>query len=191
MYGKIQFNMKPILKIYGLPHSGTNALFWLLTINFKTYTCSKSNFSVDYLGWKHGMPMSQKTIECIKSCTNEQPLFVFTKRSYDSWKEAIIKRHRDTWEFPKNFESKDYFVFGTPSGLEVYDNGLEFYTKRVEAYEKFCEQNEDISIVVDFNDIKTNQKVIVEKIENKFRLKREYSEIIEIHKKVESNGLWY
>lgn len=183
--------MKSILKIYGLPHSGTNVLYWLLTINFKTYTCSRSSFGVDYLGWKHGVPMSQETIEYVKKCTNEQPLFVFTERSYESWNEAIAKRHRDTWEFPKRFESRTSFALGTPMGFEVFKNPLDFYNQRMNAYKEFCEVNKDISIMVPFRDVQTNQKSVIETIENKFKLSRQYVDIVEVHKKVDSNGIWY
>jgi hypothetical protein len=129
--------MKPILKIYGLPHTGTNVLYWLLILNFKTYTCSKDNFDMDYLGWKHGIPLSQEAIECIKYTTNEEPLFIITNRSYESWSEAILNRHHNTWEFPEKFQKEPYFVFNTPMGIETYKSLQDFYEKRTEQYKTF------------------------------------------------------
>ena len=183
--------MKPILKVYGLPHSGTNVLYWLLTLNFETYTCSEAEFNMDYLGWKHGLPMSNEVIECVKAATNEQPLFIFTERSYDSWLEAILQRHQDTWEFPSRYKDKDVFVFNTPAGIEVYKDSLDFYTKRMDLYKQFCSNHPEISLFVDFEDLKTNQNKTVQTIEDKFKLKRCYEDIIEIRKNVSSEGTWY
>jgi len=178
--------MKPILKIYGLPHSGTNAVYALLNLNFETYTCSTANFGVDYLGWKHGHLMSAEVIEYVKITTGEQPLFVFTYRSYESWSEALARNKH--CEFDTDYT--DRFVFHTPTGTQVYASCLDYYNALTDSYRMFQAANADISVEVDFDDLRSNQKRLVQTIGDKFNLKRCYNEVVEINKLITGDGMW-
>lgn len=182
--------MKKILKLYGLPRTGTNVLYWLLTLNFKHYVCDLSEFGVQYLGWKHGWPISQEVLNAIIEQTQEQPLFVFTKRNYDTWKEAILKRHQNTWEFPGRYKSDKVFFYNTPLGFETYKDILDFYEQRTKVYEKFCLDNPEITIEVSFEDLQDKQTEVITRIKEKFNLDSAYEKIIEIHKKINCSGYW-
>ena len=178
--------MKPILKIYGLPHSGTNVVYALLNLNFETYTCSTANFGVDYLGWKHGFPMSLEVIEYVKITTREQPLFVFTYRDYESWEEALYRNNH--CEFDTAYTDK--FVFHTPTETRVYSSPLDYYNALTDSYRMFQVANADISVEVSFEDLHSNQKRLVQTIGDKFNLKRCYEEVVEINKLITGDGEW-
>ncbi len=182
--------MKKILKIYGLPRTGTNALYWLLTLNFKNYTCDLSEFGVDYLGWKHGVPPSEDVIKAIVKQTQEQILFVFTKREYQSWKEAVLTKHQGTWEFPSRFKSEDCFFYNTPNGFEVHKDIEEFYNNKQNVYDEFALKRPETSIIINFEDLQKDQIQVVQKIKDKFDLDLSNNFITPITKRINCSGHW-
>ena len=180
--------MKEILKVYGMPRTGTNLLQCLLTINFKAYVCDLGEHHTHYLGWKHGVPPSEIILEYIKKYTNEQPYFIFTNRNYDCWSESVKLKHQNTFEFLPRLANKDIWFYNTPMGLEVYKDDLDFYTQRQKIYTDFCEQNPDISIMINFEDLQASQKGAVNKIKNKFNLELCNEFITPIKKQINSSG---
>jgi hypothetical protein len=182
--------VKRILKIYGLPRTGTNVLHWLLTVNFKNYVSDLSEFGTHYLGWKHGLPPSDNILEHIIKQTGEEVLFVFTKRDYDSWEEAVLTRHQNTWEFPSRFQSNDCFFFNTPVGFEVYRDIKEYHDAKQDLYEDFCLRHPDISALVSFENLQSNQVQVVETLRDKFNLELNALTITSIPKRINSSGHW-
>jgi hypothetical protein len=182
--------MKQILKIYGMPRTGTNVLQLLLALNFKTYVSNIGEHGVHYLGWKHGVPPSDNVIKHVKRVSNELPLFVFTNREYNTWSEAIKQRHQNTYEFLERFSNKDVWFYNTPVGFEIYKDDLDFYTQRQNYYKEYCNTHKDTSIMIDFEDLKDKQTEVVLKIADKFNLEltTERDKVINVHKYIDCSG---
>jgi len=185
-----KFMIKKILKVYGLPRSGTNVVQTLLSYNFKNYVAQIADHNVHYLGWKHGWLLSDSTYNFVEKITKEQILFIFTYRDYNSWQEAIIKRHTGTWEFPWHYWNRqgDKFVFNTPLGPEVYESMQDFYNKRHQDYQDFCNRHPRTTITINYKDLKNNQTRIVEQIQKKFNLELCVDQILTIKKTINSLG---
>lgn len=183
-------NIKKILKFYGLQRTGTNVLYWLLTINFKEYVCDIAEHGAHYLGWKHWDPPSQNVISEIEHLTKEKIYFIFTHRKYDDWISAVKNRHQNTWDFPERWSGSQKFIMNSPNGPELYDSPYEFYIKRQGKYKEFCELYPEQSIMIDFEELQTDQKNVILKIKNKFDLKLQYDQPIEIKKKINMSGHW-
>ena len=62
--------MCSLIKIYGLPSSGTNVLNFSLALNFHEPISGLDHHGIHYLGWKHGKPMDVKTVNLIEKSSN-------------------------------------------------------------------------------------------------------------------------
>jgi hypothetical protein len=168
--------MKKILKLFGLPKSGTCVMLNLLNLNFTNYTCQLAEFNTDFYGWKHGTPKSVQEYKQIQTITDEKLLFVFTYRDFDSWKQSIYKDHIGSWEFPFSFYKEDKLhnglIFNTPMGPEIYNSFEDLYCKKTTAYQQFCDEYTSNTIIIDFQDIKNNKVRVLESIKEKFNLQQ-------------------
>lgn len=180
--------MKKIIKIFGLPRSGTNLLQILIPLNFKIETCLKKDFN-DYLGWKHSKPKPIENYNEISKITNENFLFIFSIRDFESWKNAYLNKHKGSFEFPWSWANqKDKFIFNTPHGPELYDNIESFYQDRVKSYQDFCKENTDISLLIDYKDLLNNQCKVLQEVKDKFKLELAQEDFIRINKKINWHG---
>jgi hypothetical protein len=180
--------MKNIIKIFGLPHSGTNIIHQLLNVNFTNYVCQKSHYNVHLFGWKHGTPKSIETYNKIESITKEKLLFIFTIRKYEIWKEKIKDLHG---EFPPWCDDS-FFIFNTPMGPEMYSSKYNFYIDRINTYKSFCNDNHDRTILIEYEDIIHNKIEVLEKIKKQFNLEQAEENWVTINKKkIGRDGEWY
>ena len=179
--------MKKILKYYGLPKSGTNVLHYLLQLNFPNYVCDLSEHGIHFLGWKHGLPPNN--LEVLEELLEEEICFIFMSRNIDSWKASVLKTHIGAWEFPYRFQKQNkYFVYYTPGGLKTFESLDELYWHTWESYYAFCAQYPNKTIVVEFEDFKTEQAEIVKNIQNKFNLSLLFPQPYEVKKQISSTG---
>jgi len=186
--------VKKIVKVLGLPRTGTNLVQLLLNLNFKNYVCEECEHYQHYLGWKHGLPLPKETYETLERMTQEEIFFVLTTREYDSWQRAVAHKHiGKSWEFPErfHFHGNNPFVFVTPNQYEFYKDLREFYEVRTKAYSDFAEANPDRCYVVKFENLKTpeGQKEEVLKLGKKFGLTfSQKEELIHISKQLDWDG---
>jgi hypothetical protein len=182
--------MKKILKMFGLPRTGTCVMQHLLNFNFTNYVCQPDDFLVDLYGWKHGTPKTINDYRKIQQITNQELLFVFTNREFESWRQAVIKDHIGSWEFPEIFYRPDtHLIFNTPVGPEIYNDFKHLYNTKMNIYKLFCLQHHTNTIMIDFVDIKNDKIKVLEQIKNKFNLQPAESHWITLNKKyVRKNG---
>jgi hypothetical protein len=181
--------MKKIIKFYGLPKTGTNVLYYLLSLNFPNFVANEQDHHVHYLGWKHGKPIGFDALQAVEKATNEKILFVFTYRDFTDWKKSVSEKHVGGWEFPYAFWNyKNQFLYNTPLGPEVYYSIWHFYKTYITAYQDFCKEHPSDSIIIDFKDLKSNQIKVVKQIKEKFNLELNYPDPIEIKKQIDSAG---
>lgn len=180
--------MKTIIKIMGLPRTGTNVIYALTTLNFKNYVCTKAEHEQDYLGWKHGTPQKIEEYLELEKLTNETVKFIFTSRNFESWKEAYTIRHLGSWENQARFSNLDKTIFCTPMNLEIYDNLKHLYISKMKIYEDFVNQNPNRAIIISFEEITKDQEKVVEKIKGKFNLELMDNKVITIKKQLDSIG---
>lgn len=182
-------NKKTIVKVMGLPRSGTNALNVILTLNFNNYICGIQQHCVDFLGWKHTKAPDINTIKLIEKRTNDDVKFVFVTRDFEDWQSAIVNRFSgvNSSEFTTYSFGDDGFIFNTPFGGEFYETIGHFYKDRVASYQKFVQENDDRSILIDFKELK-NQEVLLEKIRKKFNLVKSSDNYLILNKKVTFNN---
>lgn len=184
--------MSKIIKIMGLPRSGTNALTVLMNLNFDNYVCDIQHHSVDYLGWKHGYPIDIKALNLIEKRTNDEVVFIFLYRDFNEWRNAIYDRYSGeksgeflTYSF--NHLDNDGFLFNTPLGAELYDDMFDFYNKRINSYFDFCYANPTKGILIKYDELK-NQKDLLEKLRVKFDLSKSEDDYTELKKIVTFNN---
>jgi hypothetical protein len=179
--------MKKVIKIFGLPKTGTTVLNYLININFTNYSCQTAEFGLELYGWKHGLPKSIEEYKRIENITEEKLLFIFTKRDYKSWIDSINKDHIGSWEFPFYFYKKEKLnegiIFNTPEGPKLYKDFQELHRSRMEKYISFNLKNINNSIIVDFEDIKNNKIKLLENIKNKFNLVQAENSWVTLDKK--------
>lgn len=181
--------MKKIIKIFGLPKSGTNILQLLLSINCKNYVAQLAEHNMHFLGWKHGTPLTIEQYKVLENITNEKILFVFTVREYNSWEESILNRHWGSWEFPEHLQKNNSIVYNTPSNPEFYNSLYDLYKIKNNIYKQFAEENKDRAVVVNFEDLCNNQKNIVLKIKDQLKIELiDEDNIFEIKKNIDSGG---
>jgi hypothetical protein len=183
--------MNRIIKFFGLPHTGTNLLENLLTLNLKADVCHLASYhpNYHYLGWKHGMPKSMNVYETIGNHKKEKYYFIFLIREFENWKKAVLERHYNTWEFPKYYANfQDGIVYNTPQGPEIYNSVEQLYNTYNGNYKKYTEMYPDRCLVVKFEDLVSNQKQTLIDIKNKFNFEFSHETIYEVKKKVDSGG---
>ena len=180
--------MNSIIKIFGIPRSGTNLLQALVPLNFKISTCLKSHFN-DYLGWKHAKPKDISNYKHIEEITKEKIIFLFSIREKESWKKAYLEKHRGSFELPWEWADKnDKFIFNTPHGPEIYDSIDIFYDSMIESYKNFSEKNSNLALIINYEDLLKDQIGVLQKIKDKFKLELAQESLIKINKKINWHG---
>lgn len=186
--------MKTIIKIMGLPRTGTNLLNLVTALNFKEYTCLHDRylFDVDYLGWKHHYAPDIKTINLIEERTQESIIFLFTFREFSNWESAILKKHNYRGEFLTRWQ-KDLkngpIIYNTPHGPKFYYNLRQLYDDYNNSYEQFIKNNPKKSMAINYEELAENQSKIILSIKKYFSiLELTYNKPIPILKKVNSEG---
>jgi hypothetical protein len=180
--------MAKILKIMGLPRSGTNVTSLICKLNFNNYVCDNLHYNVDWLGWKHSYPMDINLLKTIEERTNNDVVFIFMYRDYTEWIDAIINRY--SIDIGSEFLSYSFgnngFIFNTPMGGEYYESIEHYYYKRIESYKLFLKSLPCKSIMINFSELK-NQKEMIYKIKNKFELDLSQEDIIVVNKQISFN----
>jgi hypothetical protein len=176
-----------LLKLYGLPRSGTNLLNFSMSLNFEETTCGFGEHNLHYLGWKHGKPSDIKTIKAIENISNVDIRFIFIVREFESWKEAILNRHLGNWEFPHHTfsEKEGEFLYSTPMGYELYQNIEHFYVEYTNFYKNYAKKNTKKCILVSFEELQKDQIKVMSSIKDKFELSLIYDDIINIKKTIQ------
>lgn len=179
-----------IIKIFGLPKSGTNLLELLLSINIKNYVCQFADHpNMHYLGWKHGLPQDMVTYNNLQKQTKQKIYFIFAIREFESWKESIKNRHFGSHEFPSrlgNLEKEAFY--NTPIGPNYYNNLEDLYNTYNNKYKEFAEQYQDRCLIVKFEDLQKDQTAVVNLVKDKFNFELTNSSICEIKKHLDSAG---
>ena len=177
--------MSTIVKVMGLPRSGTNAVNVLVNLNFDHYVCDMQYHWVDFLGWKHALPVDIKAINLIEKRIQSEVKFIFCFRNFGEWEEAIHQRYsgQGSGEFTTYSFGEDGFLFNTPVGAELYDSMYDFYIKRIEAYQKFCDNNPGKAMMVNYRDI-YDQKELLTRIENSLSLNKSFDDYTYLKKKI-------
>jgi hypothetical protein len=177
--------MGAILKVMGLPRSGTNALNILVNLNFDHYVCDKHYHSVDFLGWKHSLPVKTDALNLIEKRINSEVKILFCYRNFGDWEEAIIQRYsgQASGEFTTYSFGSDGFLFNTPLGAELYESLYDFYIKRLEAYQKFCDDNPGKAIMVNYSEIFDQEKLLT-RIESSLSLTKSFDKFTYLKKKI-------
>lgn len=184
--------MDKIIKIMGLPRSGTNALTVLMNLNFNNYVCDMQYHYVDYLGWKHAYPIDIRALNLIEKRINNEVVIIFLYREFNQWQESIYNRYsgQSSGEFTTysfDFNENDGFIFNTPIGAELYKDLFEFYQNKVNSYKKFCDENPTKGILISYDELK-NQKNLLEKLRIKFNLIKSEDTYIELKKMITFNN---
>lgn len=179
--------MKKVLKIFGLPRSGTNLMEILIPLNFNVDTCLRREFN-DHLGWKHARPLPIQNYNTLGHTLQEQYYFLFSIRDKEEWIKTINEKHWGSFEMPWEFKNNNFYIFNTPMGPEIYENIEQFYDFQIQSYKDFCATNPDNALLVDYNDFKTDQTVLLNLIKNKFNFEMAQNAWITINKKINWNG---
>jgi hypothetical protein len=181
---------KNIIKVFGLPKSGTNLIQLLLSLNLKNYVCQFADHpNMHYLGWKHGHPQDISTYDILEKHLNQKCYFVFMIRDFESWKESIINRHSNSHEFPWKFSNlKKGIIYNTPIGPEYYNSLKELYDCYTNKYYEFAKKYNERCIVVDFKELQNSQTNVVFSIKEKFEMDLINKTVFEIKKQLDSAG---
>lgn len=176
-----------LLKLYGLPRSGTNLLNILMSLNFHDSTCTFGEHNVHYLGWKHGKPSSIEATRTVEKISNVDIKFIFIIRDLENWKESVLNRHLGNWEFPNHTfsENEGELLYSTPMGYELYRNLEHLYEEYTTFYKNYAEANPEKCILVYYKDLQEDQVNTVLQIKQKFDLSLVYKKPIPIIKKVQ------
>lgn len=184
--------MKDIIKIFGLPKTGTNLIEKLLALNIENYVCQHGDYhpNYHYLGWKHGKPKNLQVYDEIVKHTQERVYFIFMIRKFKEWEHSYFVNHYNSWEFPPYYFDLGVstFVYNTPSGPEIYKNIEDLYITYNTEYKNFVLQNPERSVILEFEDLQKDQAKTVEKVIQKFNFKKLHPYIYEIRKKIDSGG---
>lgn len=178
-----------LLKLYGLPRSGTNLLNFLMSLNFHESICGYGEHGVHYLGWKHGKPSNIETIKVVERISSSDINFVFIIRDLENWKEAVLNRHLGNWEFPDHTfsENEGELLYSTPTGYELYRNLEHLYEEYTNFYKNYVEANPKKCILVHYKDLQKNQVKTVLEIKEKFNLSLVYDNPMPVYKTVQMN----
>lgn len=183
--------MKTILKMFGMPRTGTNLLHWLMVLNFRNYVCAKSEHDEDHLGWKHGVPRNLAHYLELENMIGESVRFVFTTREYESWRASYCTKHFGSWENPSRYAVlKDGVIFCTPIGMEIYKNHRELYDTKMGAYEAFCRENPYRAMIIPFELLTKDQERAVIQIRDRFGLEMTHKEVVTLPKQLTSQGVF-
>jgi hypothetical protein len=186
---KLDEKSEKIIKIFGLPKSGTNLIQLLLSINIKNYVCQFSDHpNTHYLGWKHGLPKNIKIYNILQESLNQKVYFIFMMRDFESWKNSIKTRHNNSYEFPSRFFLEKGILYNTPHGPEYYDGLEELYNTYNQKYKEFAEQYQDRCLIVKIEDLQKDQIAVVNLIKDKFNFQLTNSSVCEIKKHLDSAG---
>lgn len=180
--------MKEVVKIFGLPRSGTNLLEYIIPINFNIEICHKWEFNIHRLGWKHSKPKSPEVYDYIASLTGEKFYFVFSIRNRDEWLNSMMANHWGSYELSHIYKSGSKIVFNTPMGPELYKSFEDYYDQQTTAYTEFCNKNFENSLVINYSNFKYDQFSALKAVEKKFELERTQAELIYINKKIDWAG---
>jgi hypothetical protein len=165
-------NKKQIIKIFGLYHSGTNFLSFLLKYNFDHHVCE------GFCGWKHSYIYDLDAIDNISVQINEDINVIFCVRNPYDWIWRFINLHYDFV-----FNSLQMPVYcQTHFSQEFYENIVIMYNKKLENYKSFIEKNN--SMFVRYEDLANNQILTLENIEKKYNLKRSQENLLTFYKKI-------
>jgi hypothetical protein len=177
--------MDTIIKVMGLPRSGTNALNVLLNLNFDHYVCDMQYHSVDFLGWKHSLAPNIDTIQLVESRINKTVKYLFCYREFGDWEEAILQRYSGpaSGEFTTYSFGENGFLFNTPLGAEKYESLFDFYVKRLNSYQSFCDKYPEKGTMVNYREI-FNQKDLLDRIQSQLNLKVSFDNYTYLKKKV-------
>jgi len=182
--------MESIVKIMGLPRAGTNAINVLANLNFNNYVCNLRYGQIDFLGWKHSYAPNIDTINLIEKRSNIEIKFIFCFRDYEDWFDAINKRYsgsNKSSEFLDISFGYDGFLFNTPLGIEMYENVYDFYIKRVNSYIEFCNLHSNKGILINYNELKDQEKLL-DKLKDNLSLEKSFDTYTYLKKKISFNN---
>jgi hypothetical protein len=176
-----------LIKLYGLPRSGTNLLNFLMSLNFHETTCGFGEHNVHYLGWKHGKPSSIETVKVVEKVSGVDINFVFIIRDFEGWKEAILNRHLGNWEFPLHTFSMNEgeLLYSTPIGYELYSNLEHLYEEYTTFYKNYEKQNPTKCILVYYKDLQKDQVKVILQIKERFGLSLVYPNPVPLIKQIQ------
>lgn len=176
-----------LIKLYGLPRSGTNLLNFLMSLNFNEITCGLEHNDIHYLGWKHGKPSNIETIKVIEKISDVDIKFVFIIRDFEGWKDAILNRHKGNHPFPNHTfsENEGELLYYTPMGYELYNNLEHLYEEYTTFYINYAKQNPTKCILVYYKDLQIDQVKVILQIKEKFGLCLVYDNPIPLIKQIQ------
>jgi hypothetical protein len=179
---------EPVVKVYGLPRTGTNVTELLLAMNLQCYVAAQDEFShpnMHYLGWKHGLPPTLAEWEPIEQFLNQKVYCVFMQRPYESWVEAVTKRHNPSHEFPRPIARG--ILYATPLKHEYYPSYRDLHTHYDEHYSAFAQAHPERAVTVPFDLLRSNQEEVVRTVAERFGLPRRQT-LVTIDKPITSAG---
>lgn len=181
--------MNKIIKVMGLPRSGTNAMNLIMNLNFEHYVCGINYHYVDLFGWKHAKPIDSQALKILEQRTNNDIKFIFMYRDFEDWRSAIHNRYsgENSGEFTDYSFGNDGFLFNTPMGVEYYDSMYDFYKKRVSLYNDFIDNNPQKGILINCGEL-NNQDILLNKIKNHFQLIPSNETFLNVNKIVTFNN---
>lgn len=181
--------MNTIIKIYGLPRSGTNLLHFLFSLNFYEPLCGHDHHGIHYLGWKHSKPSDVDTIKLIEKLSNVSIKFIFIIRNFDDWKQSILDKHIGIHPFthPTYSNNEGELLYQTPNGFEKYENFYHLYTEYINSYSNFINNNPDNSLLIAYEDLQMSQEDVIIKVKEKFNLSMVYKNPMPVYKTVQMN----
>ena len=182
--------MDKILKIMGLPKSGTNASTVLTNLNFDNYVCDRQLDGMDFLGWKHALPPEINALNLVEKRCNIKTKFIFCYRDFSDWSNSIINNYSgdNSTEFRHFAFGQDGFLFNTPVGVEFYESIHDYYSQRVAAYQNFCSLKSSDAIMVNFDELKDQMKLL-QRIQSELQLTKSFDEFTYLRKKVTFNNI--
>ena len=164
-----------IIKIFGLHHSGTNALNLLLRLNFEEIVCIKE------FGWKHQQIININYFKNIEKEIGAEILLVFCVRDPYDWAYKFIN---NSYEYQTKDIEKPIFI--KTGNQAYYHSVVDLYNKTLLNYIDFIEANKEKSIFIRYEDIVNNQKSVLKKIQEKFNLTKNTAntDLVLLNKKV-------
>lgn len=169
--------MKKIIKIFGLYHSGTNVLSFLLKYNFNHYVCR------DLFGWKHSYIHNLNFIKKLSEHTKDDVCSIVCIRDPYDW---LWRFSQNPYEYYLKDLKSTTFISNSFSN-EHYQSAVDMYNKKLENYKNFIEQNN--SMLIKYEDLLSNQTEILTNIKEKFNLDKTYDNIIPFYKTINSDEI--
>jgi len=81
----------------------------------------------------------------------------------------------------------DGFLFNTPLGIEMYENIYDFYIKRVNSYIEFCNLHSNKGILINYNELKDQEKLL-DKLKDNLSLEKSFDTYTYLKKKISFNN---